>query len=84
MPKKTPTPDEYAKSMGFPNAAVMFAYQQRQHEMLNATTDVVNRAGPPKAQPPVHPVQGFLESLLQYLPLGNALHKAGDAMDGKK
>lgn len=81
MAKKTQSPDEYARSMGFRDAATMFAYQQRQHEMMNGVSDVMTRK--PPAQQPVHPAQSFLDSIMQYLPLG-ILQKAGNAMDGHK
>lgn len=73
------TPDAIARSMGFKNADQMLAWQAHQRAIQNATDEVIL----PKAKPQPHPAaKSFLDSIMQYLPLG-VLQKAGKAMDGK-
>lgn len=68
--------DAIAKQLGFPNAQVMLAYQQRQHEIQSLPETVAKPAA--KAPPPT-PAQSILDHIMQYLPLGS-LQKAGNAM----
>lgn len=82
MPGKQ-TPDQVAKQMGFPNAAAAMAWQQRQREIQDLPAQTMSPQ--PQAQPTQqgtgHP---WLDAIISMLPLGNAMNKAGKAMDGKK
>lgn len=78
------TPDQIAKSMGFPSAAAAIAWQQRQREMQDLPAQTMSPQ--PKAQPQTQAGTGhpWLDAILSILPLGGAMQKAGNAMDGKK
>lgn len=72
------TPDQMAKQMGFPSAAAMIAWQNKQQQIQNAPAQAVQTAHP-QAPPPTQ-AEGLLQHILNLLPLGSAMKKAGDAM----
>lgn len=75
------TPDQVAKQMGFPNAAAAMAWQQRQREIQDLPAQTMSPQPQAQTQGTGHP---WLDAIINMLPLGNALGKAGKAMDGKK
>jgi hypothetical protein len=76
-------PDQVAKQLGFPSAASMIAWQHRQQEIQDLPAQTMSPQ--PKAQQtPEGTGHPWLDAIINMLPLGGALKKAGDAMDGKK
>ena len=69
------TPDQVAKSLGFPSAAAMTAWQNKQNEIANMPAQTMS-----PAQHPAPQVQGtghpWLDAIINMLPLGNAMNKA--------
>jgi hypothetical protein len=82
MPGKQ-TPDQVAKSLGFPSASAMIAWQARQREIQQLPAQTMSPQPQPQQtqQGTGHP---WLDAIVNMLPLGNAMSKAGKALDGKK
>lgn len=72
------TPDQIARSLGFPSAAALMAFHNHQQQMTNQPTEVAKPAA--KAAPAQTPAEGILQHILSYLPLAGAMQKAGSAM----